>query len=57
MTDLNCQTSNTQKIAMLMCNGRTECSLEAANDVFGDPCVGTYKYLYLEFVCEDTTTA
>lgn len=57
MTDLNCQTSNTQKIAMLMCNGRRECSLEAANDVFGDPCVGTYKYLYLEFVCEDTTTA
>ncbi|CAG6021167.1 unnamed protein product [Menidia menidia] len=27
------------------CNGKNSCIINASNSVFGDPCVGTYKYL------------
>uniref|UniRef100_A0A3P9N4A2 L-rhamnose-binding lectin CSL2-like n=1 Tax=Poecilia reticulata TaxID=8081 RepID=A0A3P9N4A2_POERE len=41
------------------CNGKTSCSVKASNSVFGDPCVGTYKYLEVAHTCEsewDKTT-
>ncbi|XP_028265295.1 rhamnose-binding lectin-like [Parambassis ranga] len=34
------------------CNGRNRCTVRASNAVFGDPCVGTYKYLEVAYVCE-----
>ncbi|KAM8829863.1 L-rhamnose-binding lectin SML-like [Synchiropus picturatus] len=34
------------------CNGKNRCTLEALNSVFGDPCVGTYKYLEVSYRCE-----
>ncbi|KAM3617503.1 uncharacterized protein V6R79_007171 [Siganus canaliculatus] len=34
------------------CNGRTSCSVKASNGVFGDPCVGTYKYLEVAYRCD-----
>ncbi|KAM9855151.1 L-rhamnose-binding lectin SML-like [Aulostomus maculatus] len=34
------------------CNGRNSCSISASNAVFGDPCVGTYKYLQVGYICE-----
>jgi hypothetical protein len=33
------------------CNLQQECYLEANNAVFGDPCVGTYKYLIVDYEC------
>ena len=33
------------------CQGQTTCIIEASNNIFGDPCPGTYKYLEVEFVC------
>ena len=33
------------------CNGRRSCSLYASNSVFGDPCVGTYKYIWVHYRC------
>uniref|UniRef100_A0A4W6G8M4 SUEL-type lectin domain-containing protein n=1 Tax=Lates calcarifer TaxID=8187 RepID=A0A4W6G8M4_LATCA len=41
----------TSKVAE-SCNGRNICSISASNSVFGDPCVGTYKYLEVSYVCE-----
>ncbi|XP_008413136.1 L-rhamnose-binding lectin CSL2-like [Poecilia reticulata] len=35
------------------CNGKTSCSVKASNSVFGDPCVGTYKYLEVAHTCEN----
>ncbi|XP_048766148.2 D-galactoside-specific lectin-like isoform X2 [Ostrea edulis] len=55
MRDFNCHSSNSQVKVMSRCDSHTECFLEAKNSVFGDPCVGTYKYLYVEFFCEETT--
>uniref|UniRef100_H2XWW4 SUEL-type lectin domain-containing protein n=1 Tax=Ciona intestinalis TaxID=7719 RepID=H2XWW4_CIOIN len=33
------------------CDGQQYCSLSANNQVFGDPCVGTYKYIKVEYRC------
>ncbi|CAM4331199.1 unnamed protein product [Leuciscus chuanchicus] len=51
------QTSNTRckktvtNIVANRCNGRKKCDVHASNTVFGDPCGGTYKYLYLTYAC------
>ncbi|KAM9705201.1 L-rhamnose-binding lectin CSL3-like [Menidia menidia] len=34
------------------CNGKSSCSVDAINSVFGDPCYGTYKYLELDYICQ-----
>ncbi|XP_076597247.1 rhamnose-binding lectin-like [Chaetodon auriga] len=34
------------------CNGKNRCTIRASNSVFGDPCVGTYKYLEVAYTCE-----
>ncbi|XP_059189025.1 L-rhamnose-binding lectin CSL1-like [Centropristis striata] len=34
------------------CNGKNSCTIRASNSVFGDPCVGTYKYLEVAYICE-----
>ncbi|XP_039652088.1 L-rhamnose-binding lectin SML-like, partial [Perca fluviatilis] len=33
------------------CNGENRCSIAASNSVFGDPCVGTYEYLEVSYIC------
>uniref|UniRef100_A0A8C9X9P8 SUEL-type lectin domain-containing protein n=1 Tax=Sander lucioperca TaxID=283035 RepID=A0A8C9X9P8_SANLU len=33
------------------CNGKNNCTIAASNSVFGDPCVGTYKYLEVASTC------
>lgn len=39
-------------ICLYSCNGKNSCTIRASNSVFGDPCVGTYKYLEVSYVCE-----
>ncbi|XP_051805166.1 rhamnose-binding lectin-like isoform X2 [Acanthochromis polyacanthus] len=34
------------------CNGKHDCSITASSSVFGDPCIGTYKYLDVTYTCE-----
>ncbi|XP_044066927.1 L-rhamnose-binding lectin SML-like isoform X2 [Siniperca chuatsi] len=34
------------------CSGKNSCIIKASNSVFGDPCVGTYKYLEVAYICE-----
>ncbi|XP_068996587.1 rhamnose-binding lectin-like [Embiotoca jacksoni] len=34
------------------CNGKNSCIIKAGNSVFGDPCVGTYKYLEVAYTCQ-----
>ncbi|KAL7399024.1 hypothetical protein ABVT39_018742 [Epinephelus coioides] len=38
------------------CGGKNSCSIKASNSVFGDPCVGTFKYLEVAYVCEFVST-
>uniref|UniRef100_A0A8W8JVI8 SUEL-type lectin domain-containing protein n=4 Tax=Magallana gigas TaxID=29159 RepID=A0A8W8JVI8_MAGGI len=34
------------------CNGKRSCRIRASNGVFGDPCVGTFKYLKVRYQCK-----
>ncbi|XP_065667087.1 rhamnose-binding lectin isoform X2 [Hydra vulgaris] len=38
-------------VARNSCSGRSSCAIQATNAVFGDPCVGTYKYLEVQYQC------
>lgn len=33
------------------CNLKPSCSIGSNNGVFGDPCVGTYKYTEIHYQC------
>ncbi|XP_034733630.1 L-rhamnose-binding lectin SML-like [Etheostoma cragini] len=33
------------------CNGKNSCIIKASNSVFGDPCLITFKYLEVAYVC------
>ncbi|XP_038871386.1 rhamnose-binding lectin-like [Salvelinus namaycush] len=50
LTDTNCLSQSTSKMAE-RCGGKSECVVPASNFVFGDPCVGTYKYLDIKYSC------
>ncbi|XP_047136874.1 uncharacterized protein LOC100202072 isoform X2 [Hydra vulgaris] len=43
---------NTLQIVRNSCSAKFSCVISAANSVFGDPCVGTYKYLEVKFYCK-----
>uniref|UniRef100_A0A674EV43 SUEL-type lectin domain-containing protein n=1 Tax=Salmo trutta TaxID=8032 RepID=A0A674EV43_SALTR len=48
LTDTNCLSqSSTSKMAE-----RAPCIVKVSNSVFGDPCVGTYKYLDVAYTCD-----
>ncbi|XP_033127811.1 L-rhamnose-binding lectin ELEL-1-like isoform X2 [Anneissia japonica] len=34
-----------------LCDGKSSCSVQASNSVFGDPCRGTFKYLEVSYEC------
>ena len=47
----NCRARNSKKIAVKTCDGKRTCRLKATNGVFGDPCIGTFKYLSVNYRC------
>ncbi|VDI50523.1 Hypothetical predicted protein [Mytilus galloprovincialis] len=47
----SCLSGYSTCIVKAKCNGKSSCLLKASNDVFGDPCKGTYKYLEVEHIC------
>ncbi|XP_029975050.1 uncharacterized protein LOC115408432 isoform X2 [Salarias fasciatus] len=49
----NVQCSNPANQVSEQCNGKRRCSIRAVNSVFGDPCRGTYKYLEVDYVCQE----
>ncbi|XP_078585261.1 aggrecan core protein-like [Branchiostoma floridae x Branchiostoma japonicum] len=51
VTDTDCTSETSQDIVSETCNGETRCSILASNSVFGDPCVGTHKYLEVGYSC------
>uniref|UniRef100_A0A8D0CRE0 SUEL-type lectin domain-containing protein n=1 Tax=Sander lucioperca TaxID=283035 RepID=A0A8D0CRE0_SANLU len=47
--NIDCSSPTTQVADS--CNGQNSCTIAASNSVFGDPCVGTYKYLKVDYTC------
>ncbi|XP_072030643.1 adhesion G-protein coupled receptor G6-like [Amphiura filiformis] len=48
----SCAANNSFDVVSQRCNGSRTCNVSASNEVFGDPCVGTYKYLDIDYSCE-----
>ncbi|XP_047222786.1 uncharacterized protein LOC124869094 [Girardinichthys multiradiatus] len=48
----NVQCSSSSDKVVQSCNGKQSCSITATNSEFGDPCVGTYKYLEVDYTCK-----
>jgi len=50
-TGAPCRSPTSLPVLQERCDGREACSVRAENGVFGDPCVGTFKYLAVEYEC------
>ena len=46
-----CHATNSSTIVGAACIGQNSCSVAATNGVFGDPCVGTFKRLWVQASC------
>lgn len=49
----DCDAATSLRVVSDACNGKPTCTLTASNSVFGDPCVGTYKYLEVSYECRN----
>lgn len=47
----NCVSRNSIALVNDKCQNRQRCSIQASNNVFGDPCDGTLKYLEVSYEC------
>jgi len=52
----SCDSSNSVSILSSACLGKTSCSVNASDNVFGDPCYGTAKSLAAIVQCTSTAT-
>ena len=54
LSNTNCNNELTSRnVVISKCQNQMSCTVKAANDVFGDPCIGTYKYLEVQYFCSD----
>jgi len=51
----SCESSTSVEVVEAACLGQSSCEVEASNDVFGDPCFGTFKRLYATATCGPAT--
>lgn len=51
-TSTKCSTGRATEIVSARCQGKHTCKITASNSVFGDPCVGTFKYMIVEYKCQ-----
>ena len=47
----NCAATTSFDAVKQQCEGKESCNVLAKNSVFGDPCVGTFKYLEVDYKC------
>uniref|UniRef100_A0A3B4FF89 SUEL-type lectin domain-containing protein n=1 Tax=Pundamilia nyererei TaxID=303518 RepID=A0A3B4FF89_9CICH len=47
-----CSSPNSTEYVTNRCNWQNNCTVEASNTGFGDPCSGTYKYLEVFYTCQ-----
>ena len=48
----DCAATTSLDVVKEKCDGKQYCDMKASNGVFGDPCVGTFKYLEVAFHCQ-----
>ncbi|KAI8502507.1 hypothetical protein Bbelb_200950, partial [Branchiostoma belcheri] len=50
-SNTNCRASTSFTVMTAECGGKSSCTIQAENSVFGDPCSGTEKYLDVVYEC------
>ncbi|KAL3868658.1 hypothetical protein ACJMK2_041436 [Sinanodonta woodiana] len=50
-----CMARTSLTIVAERCDGHNSCMFTASNDVFGDPCPNTYKYVEVHYTCESVS--
>ena len=48
----NCMANGSLDMVEARCDGFQSCNIIASNDIFGDPCGHTHKYLEVRYSCE-----
>lgn len=48
----NCKAAGSFEKVFHVCEDKARCAMLAGNEVFGDPCLDTFKYLEVEYRCE-----
>ncbi|XP_062855318.1 rhamnose-binding lectin-like [Trichomycterus rosablanca] len=51
ISNTNCYRTDSLTRVSTSCNGKSNCVVAATTVVFGDPCIGTNKYLNIEYTC------
>ncbi|XP_065141483.1 L-rhamnose-binding lectin CSL2-like [Paramisgurnus dabryanus] len=52
LSNVQCRSEISSKCVLTTrCNGKQTCSVPAVYTIFGDPCIGTYKYLTVSYTC------
>lgn len=55
--DTECYTPTAYDIVKNKCEGIQSCSIVAHDNVFGDPCTNTIKYLEVSYICVEGTSS
>ncbi|CAH1153302.1 unnamed protein product [Phaedon cochleariae] len=53
---VNCMSPKSLRVLHSRCTHNQNCSIPASTSMFGDPCVGTHKYLEAHYQCIPATT-
>ncbi|XP_026884118.2 L-rhamnose-binding lectin CSL2-like [Electrophorus electricus] len=51
LSNTKCNTCSPYPKLVAMCQGQSNCSVQASSNIFSDPCDGTYKYLNISYSC------
>ncbi|XP_057307810.1 nematocyst expressed protein 6-like [Hydractinia symbiolongicarpus] len=49
--NFNCKAVKSFEITKALCNGKQSCKIQSARNIYGDPCLGTIKYLQVHHQC------
>ena len=51
LRNTQCVSKSSKGRVIEQCQGKQKCKLPSTNSFFGDPCIGTYKYLQVTYRC------
>ena len=49
--DISCVAIDSEAKIRALCDGKSNCSVPSSHTFYGDPCVGTYKYVNVTYTC------
>uniref|UniRef100_A0A224XD11 Putative rhamnose-binding lectin-like protein n=1 Tax=Panstrongylus lignarius TaxID=156445 RepID=A0A224XD11_9HEMI len=48
----HCEAAKSYETVYFRCQNQNKCTLDASNNIFGDPCISTSKYLDVDYMCK-----